>query len=141
MLFSLLYFLVGRLLGAGGRRPEEKDIELLVLRHQVQVLQRQVKRPRLHRFDRVLLAVVSRAGWRNAHPWAMRMKLRKDQLAAKVDHSVVSTAVFPSGKHQVCQHDGVIIANPARVIAVVQILRKHLGHLVRLCLGRVVLST
>ena len=49
MLFSLLYFLVGRLLGGGGRRPDEKDIELLVLRHQVKVLQRQVSRPRLHR--------------------------------------------------------------------------------------------
>ena len=47
MLFSLLYFLVRRLLGAGGRRSTEKDIELLVLRHQVRVLQRQVKRPRL----------------------------------------------------------------------------------------------
>ena len=32
MLFSLVYFLVRRLLGAGGRRPDEKDIELLVLR-------------------------------------------------------------------------------------------------------------
>jgi putative transposase len=42
MLFSLVYFLVRRLLGAGGRRPEEKDIELLVLRHQVKLLQRQV---------------------------------------------------------------------------------------------------
>ena len=30
--------LVRRLLGAGGRRPDEKDIELLVLRHQVKVL-------------------------------------------------------------------------------------------------------
>jgi len=60
MLFSLLYFLVGRLLGGGGRRPDEKDIELLVLRHQVKVLQRQVKRPRLHRLDRVLLAAASR---------------------------------------------------------------------------------
>ena len=39
MLFSLLYFLVCRLLGAGGRRAEERDIELLVLRHQVRVLQ------------------------------------------------------------------------------------------------------
>lgn len=29
MLFSLVYFLVRRLLGAGGRRPDEKDIELL----------------------------------------------------------------------------------------------------------------
>jgi hypothetical protein len=46
MLFSLLYFLVRRLLGAGGRLTDEKDIELLVLRHQVKVLQRQVTRPR-----------------------------------------------------------------------------------------------
>ena len=61
MLFSLVYFLVRRLLGAGGRRPDEKDIEHLVLRHQVKVLQRQVKRPRLNRLDRVLLAAASRA--------------------------------------------------------------------------------
>jgi transposase InsO family protein len=61
MLFSLLYFLVCRLLGAGGHRTEERDIELLVLRHQVKVLQRQVKRPRLNRRDRVLLAAASRA--------------------------------------------------------------------------------
>ena len=61
MLFSLLYILVRRLLGAGGRRQDEKDIELLVLRHQVKVLQRQVKRPRLNRLDRVLFAAASRA--------------------------------------------------------------------------------
>lgn len=65
MLFSLLYFLVRRLLGAGSRL-DEKDIELLVLRHQVKVLQRQVKRPRLHRLDRVLLAAASRALTRSA---------------------------------------------------------------------------
>jgi putative transposase len=57
MRFSLLYFLVRRLLGAGGRRPDERDIELLVLRHQMKVLQRQVACPRLNRLDRVLLAV------------------------------------------------------------------------------------
>jgi putative transposase len=61
MLFSLLYFVICRLLGAGGRRAVERDIELLVLRHQVGVLQRQVKRPRLNRRDRVLLAAASRA--------------------------------------------------------------------------------
>jgi putative transposase len=61
MLFSLLYFLVRRLLGAGGRRPDERDVELLVLRHQVKVLQRQMKRPRLSHLDRVLLAAASRA--------------------------------------------------------------------------------
>jgi putative transposase len=61
MLFSLVYFLVRRLLGAGGRPQDKKDIELLVLRHQVKVLQRQVSRPRLSRLDRVLLAAASRA--------------------------------------------------------------------------------
>ena len=61
MLFSLVYFLVGRVLGAGRRRDEGREIELLVLRHQVKVLQRHVKRPRLHRLDRVLLAAASRA--------------------------------------------------------------------------------
>ena len=66
MLFSLVYFLVRRLLGAGGRRPDEKDIELLVLRHQVKVLQRQVQRPRLNRLDRVLLAAASRAMTRSS---------------------------------------------------------------------------
>jgi hypothetical protein len=66
MLFSLLYFRVLRPLGAGGRRPDEKDIELLVLRHPVKVLQRQVKRPRLQRLDRVLLAAASRAEQRSS---------------------------------------------------------------------------
>src|SRR5450756_1996964 len=66
MLFSLLYFLVRRLLGAGGRLQDEKDIELLVLRHQVKVLQRQVKRPRLNRLDRVFLAAASRAMTRSS---------------------------------------------------------------------------
>jgi len=61
MLLSLVYFLVRRLLGTGRRPQDEKDIELLVLRHQVKVLQRQVKRPRLRRLDRLLLAAASRA--------------------------------------------------------------------------------
>jgi len=61
MLFSLLYFLVGCILGTGRRPHEGREIELLVLRHQVRVLQRQVKRPRLRRLDRLLLAAASKA--------------------------------------------------------------------------------
>ena len=66
MLFSLVYFLVRRHLGVGSRRQDQNDIELLVLRHQVKVLQRQVARPRLSRLDRVLLAAASRAMTRSS---------------------------------------------------------------------------
>jgi putative transposase len=61
MLFSLLYLLVRRVLGTGRRAHDERDVELLVLRHQVRVLQRQAKRPCLRRIDRMLLAAASRA--------------------------------------------------------------------------------
>src|SRR6266542_333920 len=61
MLFSLVYFLVGRIFGTGQRPNEGREIELLVLRHQVRVLLRQVKRPRLRRLDRLLLAAASKA--------------------------------------------------------------------------------
>ena len=61
MLFSLAYFVVRRILGTGRRPDEGREIELLVLRHQVKVLQRQAKRPRLHRLDRLLLAAASKA--------------------------------------------------------------------------------
>ncbi len=61
MLFSLLYFLVRRALDSRRRPHDRMDIELLVLRHQVTVLQRHVKRPHLRRLDRLLLAAASRA--------------------------------------------------------------------------------
>ena len=60
MLFSLLYLVLRRVLGTGYRPQDERDIELLVLRHQVRILKRQIKRPRLRRLDRVLLAAASR---------------------------------------------------------------------------------
>lgn len=47
MLFWLLYLVVHRLLGTRERASDRRDVEILVLRHQLSVLRRQVTRPRL----------------------------------------------------------------------------------------------
>ena len=64
MVFSLVYVSVCRLLGLvwSARRSEsDKDIEIMVLRHQVRILQRQLHaRVRYRPSDRAILAALSR---------------------------------------------------------------------------------
>lgn len=58
-----LLYLIARALArlvAGSRDDGSKDIEILVLRHQVKVLRRRTGRPRLRVMDRVLLAAAAR---------------------------------------------------------------------------------
>src|SRR5664280_359606 len=60
---SLLYLLLSRLLGmlaSRDRAAEQVRLENLVLRHQVMILRRQVKRPVYSRRDRALLSAASR---------------------------------------------------------------------------------
>src|SRR5664280_1712931 len=65
-MLSLLYLvvraLVGFLVGGGqqGRDDGSKDLEILVLRHQLRVLERTAGRPKLRVIDRILLAAASR---------------------------------------------------------------------------------
>jgi putative transposase len=64
MLFALLYFALRRFLGlmsVSDSSDVSKDIEILVLRHQLGVLGRRGLQGRLRRLDRVLLAAASRA--------------------------------------------------------------------------------
>ena len=49
-----------KLLVRSGRSERAKDVELFVVRHQLEVLRRQVERPRLRAVDRALLAAASR---------------------------------------------------------------------------------
>ena len=64
LLFRALCALVARLGGSEG----SKDLEILILRHQLRVLRRKTGLPRLTPLDRVLLAIGSRSLPRDAGP-------------------------------------------------------------------------
>lgn len=59
MFLSVLYLAVRALLGLlvrSGRGPDVKDIELMILRHELAILRRQVGRPKPRSVDRAPLA-------------------------------------------------------------------------------------
>ena len=63
MLVSLVYLLFRRALAVAAlrvRSREFKELEIMVLRHELAVLRRQIARPRLEENDRVFLAAASR---------------------------------------------------------------------------------
>ena len=76
MLWSFAYLVVRSLLSLVvlfGRSNESKELEILVLRHELTVLRRQSARPKLTRADRVFLASLSRslprAAWASFVVW------------------------------------------------------------------------
>jgi putative transposase len=77
VLLSFLYWSLRRLLEMlvlRLRSEREKEIEILPLRHQLRVLERQVARPRLTRADRTLLVAFSSVpeGFQNAGSVGLR---------------------------------------------------------------------
>jgi hypothetical protein len=63
---------------------------------------------------------------RNAWQSSFAVKLHGDMIAAEANHAILSTNKFPAGAKQLHLQDGVIIACPARVVALVQMLRAHI---------------
>jgi putative transposase len=64
LLVSLVYWVLRRLLELSVlrlRSERSKELEILVLRHQLHVLQHQVARPRLRTADRMLFAALGRS--------------------------------------------------------------------------------
>ena len=61
MFFALVHLLLRRLVQLlAGSSNLDSDVEVVVLRHQLRVLRRQVSRPRLRRRDRLFMAAISR---------------------------------------------------------------------------------
>jgi len=60
---------------------------------------------------------------RNAWQNEFVSKLRADKIAQAADHAILSSNKFPKDTAHVHYQDGVIVAQPARVVAIVQLLR------------------
>ena len=72
---------------------------------------------------RVCGKIVYDAKNRNAWQNEFVTKLRADKIAQGADHAILSSNKFPKDRAQVHYQDGVIVAAPARVAAIVQLLR------------------
>src|ERR1700722_9342014 len=82
---------------------------------------------------RIVYDAKNRNAWRNDYV----TKLRQDQITAEAEHAILSSLKFPADARQLHVQDGVIIANPARVLALVQMLRRHIVQIHTLRLSNV----
>lgn len=71
---------------------------------------------------KLLIATKLRAAWQQAFV----TKLRQEQSESDADHAILATAVFPAGRKELFVDSGVIVVAPARVRAIVEVLRKAL---------------
>jgi hypothetical protein len=67
----------------------------------------------------------NRDAWQNG----FAVKLNADKLAQGADHAILSSNKFPKDKREIHLQDGVIVAAPARVLAIVELLRDQLIRL------------
>jgi chemotaxis protein histidine kinase CheA len=69
---------------------------------------------------RIIIDSKNRQSWQNGFV----TKLRQDQVEAGAEHAILASNVFPAGKKEMCIESAVIVIAPARVVHMVQVLRK-----------------
>jgi hypothetical protein len=74
---------------------------------------------------RIIYDAKNRDAWQNN----FAVKLNADKLAQGADHAILSSNKFPRDRREIHLQDGVIVASPARVPAIVEILRDQLIRL------------
>jgi hypothetical protein len=77
---------------------------------------------------RIIYDAKNRDAWQNG----FAVKLKADKLAQAADFAILSSNKFPKDKAHIHNQDGVIVANPARVLALVEILREQLVRMLEL---------
>ncbi len=77
---------------------------------------------------KIIYDAKNRDAWQNG----FATKLKADKLAQGADFAILSSNKFPKDKAHVHNQDGVIVANPPRVIALVEILREQLVRMLEL---------
>ena len=71
---------------------------------------------------KIIYDAKNRDAWQNG----FAIKLKADKLAQAADHAILSSNKFPKDKSQIHTQDGVIVANPARVLVIAEILREQI---------------
>ncbi|HEX8169938.1 MAG TPA: DUF2130 domain-containing protein [Thermoanaerobaculia bacterium] len=71
---------------------------------------------------RILIDATPRNAWQHAFV----TNLRREQSENGADHAILATSVFPSGKRELFMDGGVIVVAPARLRAIVEVLRRAL---------------
>ncbi len=80
---------------------------------------------------KILIDSKNRQAWQNNYA----TKLAEDMAAEKADYAVLASIVFPKDERELCLRDNVIVVQPARVVALVRILRQALVRIHQQKLG------
>jgi putative transposase len=129
MVLSFVYWSVRRLLELmvlRRRSEREKEIEILLLRHQLRVLERQVARPTLTSADRVLLGAFSRVlprrAWKTSLLWTPATLLRwhRELVARRLDVSASSSRTPTDSRRGACARGAARAGEPGLGLSAIQ---------------------